>query len=75
MSLKLTTVFHPVREGVYLFKHGIDPYSGGVFRQVGALHLDCNLAPDARLVTSTSVTIFYNISIISYIVPFVMDIV
>lgn len=24
----------PVREGIYLFEHGIDPYSGGAFRHV-----------------------------------------
>ncbi|KAF8491028.1 GPI transamidase subunit PIG-U [Gautieria morchelliformis] len=27
------TSYARLREGVYLFKHGIDPYSGGVFRQ------------------------------------------
>ncbi|KIJ49409.1 hypothetical protein M422DRAFT_225095 [Sphaerobolus stellatus SS14] len=27
------TAYPRLREGVYLFKHGIDPYSGGLFRQ------------------------------------------
>ena len=25
-----------VQEGIYLFQHGIDPYSGGMFRHVSA---------------------------------------
>jgi hypothetical protein len=30
----ITLTSNPVKEGVYLFGHGIDPYSGGLFRHV-----------------------------------------
>jgi hypothetical protein len=39
-SKHYSSVVHPVREGIFLFKHSIDPYSGGTFRHVTRhLHL------------------------------------
>ena len=49
-----------VQEGIYLFQHGIDPYSGGMFRHVSA----CSQWKKTRLlfvapVAAATVTILY----------------
>ena len=40
-----------VREGIYLFAHGIDPYSGGTFRHVS--HFECICIRDQPLMKNT----------------------
>jgi hypothetical protein len=39
---------HLVQEGIYLFRHGIDPYSGGSFRHV-RIQLDCAHASETDI--------------------------
>ena len=49
-----------VQEGVYLFKHGIDPYSGSTFRQVRTLHTFCawfDVRPQSPLLLSLFSTV------------------
>ena len=49
-----------VREGIYLFEHGIDPYSGGAFRHVSRYHALVFSAPHIALVASPSVAILHS---------------
>jgi len=40
----------PVQEGIYLFRNGVDPYSGGTFRYVRPLLLLCSSERRGRLI-------------------------
>ncbi|KAJ7095734.1 GPI transamidase subunit PIG-U [Mycena belliarum] len=57
LSSPLTSYFN-LQEGIYLFKNGIEPYSGGVFRQSPLfLALFTTVLPTSRIVASITWTL------------------
>lgn len=55
-----------VREGVYLFENGIDPYSGGVFRQVSIVASSKKTLLRNILVTTALGNIFNRATAMAY---------
>ena len=52
-----------VREGIYLFEHGIDPYSGGAFRHVRRENAFVLSVPHIASVSSPTVALLHGASI------------